>query len=440
MPSTFPRKLTIAAALLLLAAAAALWLLFTLGWFSPAPTRFGWPADLTTTAGDGVRGHTDGAAASARFSDPFALAIAPDGALYVADAGETNRIRKIDAGGNVTTLPGAFDTPSGIAIDTAGNIIVADTGANMIRRISPTGTVTTLAGDGTAALRDGAAAQARFNGPIGVAVDGKGNVYVADSYNDRIRLITPAGQVRTLAGGDAPGFADGTGAAATFDTPTALALDRHGALLVADSGNHAIRRVDRQGRVSTIAHSDKSDGADLLSGAIGLVSTWDNYLYVATTRGRIVQIAPGGALRVLVGAGTDDNPALRLAGPTGLAMDQAGALHVADASSFAIRKLTPRRAGAPAINTALTSAPSALVNAPVVPWPLNPQHGWHEVVGDMGEVRGNYQGKAATTSTPGWTFAPPSARQCSPARTRRCRIRCPIGMSPASARGYASTS
>jgi len=179
MPRKSPRKPIIAAALLLLAGV--LCLLFALGWFSPAPTRFGWPADLTTTAGDGIRGHTDGAAATARFSDPFAIALARDGTLYVADAGETNRIRKIDAEGNVTTLPGAFDTPSCIALDKAGNLLVADTGANTIRRITPAGAVTTLAGDGTAGLRDGPAAQARFNGPIGVAADDKGNVYVADS-------------------------------------------------------------------------------------------------------------------------------------------------------------------------------------------------------------------------------------------------------------------
>jgi sugar lactone lactonase YvrE len=395
MPSPLPRKLTLIALLLLLAVAGALWLLATLGWFSPAPTRFGWPADLTTTAGDGIRGHSDGAAATARFSDPFAIALAPDGARYVADAGDTNRIRRIAADGTVTTLPGAFDTPSGIALDQAGNLIVADTGANTIRRISPTGAVTTLAGDGTAAFRDGPAAQARFNGPIGVAVDDKGNVYVADSYNDRIRLITPDGQVRTLAGGDAPGFADGQGAAAAFDTPTGLALDRDGALFVADTANDAIRKVAPDGRVTTIARSDSGDGAGLLDKPIGLAATWDGFLYVASPRGRIVQIAPGGAVRVLAGPGANDegNAALRLIGPTGLAVDRAGALFVADAAAYAIRKLTPRRAGAPAVNAALRSAPPALAKAPVVPWPVAPQNAWHEVVGDMGEVRGNYQGE-----------------------------------------------
>ena len=387
------RKIALAALLLL--AAGGLWLAFVLGWLSPAPTRFGWPANLTTLAGDGIRGHIDGAAGKARFGDPFALAIAPDGALYVADAGDTNRIRKVDADGNVSTLPGAFDTPSGIALDKAGNVIVADTGANSVRKVGPGGAVTTLAGDGTPGLRDGAAAQARFNGPIGVAADGKGNVYVADSYNDRIRLITSDGQVRTLAGGDAPGFADGQGAAAAFDTPTALAIDRHGALLVADTGNDAIRKVSPDGHVSTLAHGDRNDGAGLLRGPIGLAPTWDGYLYVACPRGRIVQLSPTGDLRALTGPGaTNGNAALRLVGPTGVAIDRAGALYVADASAYAIRRLAPRRADATAVATPLRSAPPALVDAPVFPWPVAPQNGWHEVVGDMGEVRGNYQGEA----------------------------------------------
>src|SRR3569623_897017 len=271
---TTPHRKNALAALLLLAAGG-LWLAFVLGWLSPAPTRFGWPANLTTLAGDGIRGHIDGAAGKARFGDPFALAIAPDGALYVADAGDTNRIRKVDADGNVSTLPGAVDTPSASALDKAGNVIVADTGANSVRKVGPGGAVTTLAGDGTPGLRDGAAAQARFNGPIGVAADGKGNVYVADSYTARLRLSTSDGQVRTLAGGDAPGFADGQGAAAACDTPTARAIDRHGALLVADTGNDAIRKVSPDGHVSTLAHSDRNDGAGLLRGPIGLAPTWD---------------------------------------------------------------------------------------------------------------------------------------------------------------------
>ena len=395
----FPRKVAIAVGLIVLAAAGSVvWLLVTLGWFTPPPTKFGWPVAMTNAAGEGARGLADGGRAKARFSDPFAVVLDSRGTLFVADAGDVGRIRRIDPDGKVTTLPGSFDTPSGLALDAAGNLFVADTSANTIRKISPTGNATTLAGDGTAGYRDGPAATARFNGPIGVAADDKGNVYVADSYNDRIRVITSEGQVRTLAGQDAPGFADGQGAVAAFDTPTGIALDRHGMLLVADSGNDAIRKIEKDGRVSTLARTDPNDGAGLLQGIVGLAPTWDGFVYIASyRRGRVVEMSPAGSLRVLAGPGStiDGNAALPLTGPAGLAVDRSGGLYVADASAYAIRKLSPRRAGVAPIPAAIPGpiAP-ALVGKPVFPWPVDPQLGWHEVVGDMGEVRGNYDGES----------------------------------------------
>jgi sugar lactone lactonase YvrE len=394
-----PRKVAIVLGLVVLAAAGSVfWLLVTLGWFTPPATPFGWPVTITNVAGEGARGQADGGAAKARFGDPFAIVLDARGTLFVADAGDTGRVRKIDPDGNVTTLPGSFDTPSGLALDAAGTLFVADTGANAIRKISPAGVVTTLAGDGTAGFRDGPASTAQFNGPIGVAADAKGNVYVADSYNDRIRVITPDGQVRTLAGQDAPGFADGASAAAAFDTPTGIALDRHGMLLVADSGNTAIRKVEKDGRVSTLARTDPNDGAGLLQGIVGLAPTWDGFVYIASyRRGRIVEMSPKGSLRVLAGPGStiDGNAALPLTGPAGLAIDRAGALYVADASAYAIRKLSPRLADAAPIPGGIPEPiVSALVSKPVFPWPVAPQLGWHEVVGDMGEVRGNYDGES----------------------------------------------
>jgi sugar lactone lactonase YvrE len=388
----------ISAALLATALGAGLWLLPIRTWFSPAPTTFGWPAELTIAAGSGTRGNINGPTSRARFSDPFAIAIDRAGTLYVADAGDTNRIRKIDPTGQVTTLPGAFDTPSGIALDHAGDILVADTGDNAIRRISPTGAVTTLAGDGRTGFRDGPASQAQFNGPIGLAIDKDGTVYVADTYNDRIRLITPDGQVRTLAGGGSPGFADGQGTAASFNTPCGLAIDRDGALLVADTGNDAIRKVTKQGAVSTVARSDPNDGAAVLAAPTGLAVTWDGFVYISSFHGgRILQMSPSGALRVLAGrdAAVPGNAALRFATPAGLALDRAGALYVADASSYSIRKLTPRPADSPTTSVPEPeAAPPALARAPTVPWPLKPQDAWHEVVGDLGEVRGSYAGES----------------------------------------------
>src|SRR6185503_12211219 len=159
----------------------------------PLPTPVGWKAHVTTFAGDG---------SPLELSDPFGIAVAPDGTIYVTDAGENNRIQKFTPDGNITTIAGGvegygdgvgdkaqFNTPSAVAIAPNGFLIVADTGNNRIRRVTPDGQVSTVAGDGKAGYVDGPANNAQFNGPIGVAVDARGNIYVADSYNDRIRLI-----------------------------------------------------------------------------------------------------------------------------------------------------------------------------------------------------------------------------------------------------------
>ncbi len=393
-----PLSLTLAAAFVL-ALGGGGWLFASRAWERPTPTAFGWPAVLTTIAGNGERGFVDGLGSKARFSDPFALAIDARGVLYVADAGETNRIRRIAPDGRTTTLPGSFNTPSGIAVDTEGNVFVADTGANLIRKISRQGVVTTLAGDGTAGFRDGPVGQARFNGPIGVAVDARGNVYVADTYNDRIRMITSDRQVKTLAGRASPGFADGKGASAAFDTPCGLALDPTGALLIADTGNDAIRRLAKDGEVTTLARGAPEDRDAVLRGPIGLAATADGYLYVATfRRGRILEMSPLGELRILTGrdAWVPGNQTLRFARPSGLALGRHGALYVSEAASYAIRKVSPRRLGdaEPPSAPELTAAPPALARASSVPWPIKPQWAWHEVVGDMGEVRGDYKGES----------------------------------------------
>lgn len=395
MPARPLRIAVVAAALVALAGGT--WLLTAHLLQRPRPTPFGWPAAMTTVAGNGQRGFADGAGGSARFSDPFAIAIDGKGALYVADAGDTNRIRKIDPDGRTSTLPGRFDTPSGVAVDADGDLYVADTGANRIFKISAAGAVTAVAGDGQAGFRDGPAGQAQFNGPIGVAVGKDGAVYVADTYNDRIRLITPQGQVTTLAGGAAPGFADGAGAAVAFDRPCGLALDRNGDLLIADAGNDAIRRLARDGTVTTLARAGTDEVSAVMRGPTAVAATADGHVYIASfRRGRILQLSPTGALRILVGrdASLPENRLLRLSRPAGLAIDRHGALYVAETATYAIRKLTPRGKGATGAATMPDLALSAppLLSAASVPWPLAPQSDWHEVVGDMGEVRGNNRG------------------------------------------------
>lgn len=376
-----------------------------------APTLPDWAARVATLAGSGVAGTTDGAAAQSRFSDPFGVAVDAVGNVYVADGGDSNRIRKIDQAGTVSTFAGgregfangaasaaAFHTPSALAIDRNGNLYVADTGNHAIRKITPTGDVTTLAGNGKPGFADGSGAGATFNGPVGIAVDDAGIVYVADTYNDRIRRIAADGSVSTLAGNGIPGLADGPASTAVFDTPSALAVGRDGSLYVADTGNDAIRKIGRDGMVSTIAAPLEHERAPLLRRPVGLALTHDGYLYIAAgSGGRILQLAPSGVYRALghadltkeVRFGSDGT--VQLHGPRGMALERDGGLLVADALGLRVHRLSPPKKGEPA--PAPSAAPQPQRQTPM-PWPVSPQYGVHEVVGLMGEVRGSYNGES----------------------------------------------
>ena len=230
-----------------------------------------WAAVVSVLAGDGVVGTRDGDAGRARFSDPFGVAVAADGSVYVADAGEAQRIRRIAPDGRVSTLAGGglgyangagpsarFNTPSALAIDAAGALYVADTGNHVIRRITPEGVVSTIAGDGMAGYRDGPAAEARFNGPVGVAIDGAGRVIVADTYNDRIRAIAADGTVTTVAGSGRRGRADGAATAAEFDTPCAVALDSSGNVSGNATGTLPMRLIRTPPPAPRRRHSDRA--------------------------------------------------------------------------------------------------------------------------------------------------------------------------------------
>lgn len=364
----------------------------------PAPTALGWTPGITLLAGDGVGGLREGAGLQARFADPYGLAVDAHGVLYVADAGDNNRIRRVYPDGRVDTLAGQgegwrdgpalqaqFNTPSAIAIDKAGTVFVADTGNHVIRRIGTDGNVTTLAGDGTAGYLDGPAAQARFDGPMGVAVDAGGRVFVADTWNDRIRVIEPDGQVRTLAGGETPGNVDGAGLGARLDTPVALALDARGNLLIADLYNNAVRRLAPDGTVTTLL----ADGS-LLNGPLALAVTHDDVVYVSDTDGKLVQLSALGHAMALSGVA----PQPRFSRPAGLALDADGGLFLADAASYRVHRLRALAPGATAAPVLIGPAPDAPLPETAGRWPLAPQLGWHEVVGTLGEVRGNFSGES----------------------------------------------
>jgi sugar lactone lactonase YvrE len=432
------RRLFFAFAILFLAALACAASLFAyLRWRGrPIPTVAGWRARVTTLAGDGAPGTSDDAhAARSRFSDPFGVAVDREGNVLVADAGAGNRIRKVTAQGSVTTLAGgaegyadgagssaSLSTPSGLAVDAAGNVYVADTGNNRIRKLTPDGAISTVAGSGAAGFRDGKAQDAQFDAPLGVATDAQGNVYVADTYNDRVRVVSPAGEVSTLAGAGAPGYADGDAAGARFDTPCGVAVMAHGVVVVADTGNDRLRRVTPAGQVTTINLRSPEQTPFELSSPVGLAATHDNYLYVTEQdRGRVWQIAPDDTARLVAGSGSGfadgDGQSARFNQPAGLAVDRAGALYVADAANYLVRKIAPAdqsstvsvaAAGANAngpTGTTATRGPTQAeaTDAPTLPrldaetlgitrlpFPLDPQYEWHEVAATMGEVRGSF--------------------------------------------------
>ena len=217
------------------------------------------PSGLVSTfAGTGEPGDKDGHCSEATFNYPSGVAVSPTtGSIIVADQ-DNHRIRIISVRDNfVNTLAGStqefadgvgpaarFSDPFHVACDEAGDVYVTDLTNHRVRKITVADrAVTTLAGDGTKGHRDGAGAQARFNCPYGVAVDGGGNVLVTDYSGHRVRMVTPAGATSTLAGDGTQGSVDGQGAAARFKHPRGLAVDAAGHLLVADGANHRVRRV-----------------------------------------------------------------------------------------------------------------------------------------------------------------------------------------------------
>jgi sugar lactone lactonase YvrE len=253
---------------------------------------------VSTLAGSGMEAYADGQGTSASFYRPKGVAVDVSGNVYVADAANT-RIRKITASGNVTTLAGGsygyadgqgtsagFNWPVGVAVDRSGNVYVADSLGHRIRKITQSGNVATLAGSGSVGDADGQGSSASFNNPGGVAVDGDGTVYVADSDNNRVRKIAPNGMVATLAGSGTAGYADGQGGSASFNRPLGVAVDGSGNVYVADANNNRIRKITANGTVSTLAGGDSgyADGAGSSAKfyyPIGIAVDENGNLYVA---------------------------------------------------------------------------------------------------------------------------------------------------------------
>lgn len=269
-------------------------------------------------------------------------------------AGLANFQGSIDGTGSAAR----FNGPSSIVVDSSGNFYIADTASHVIRKMTANGVVTTIAGlAGASGSVDGIGALARFNAPAGVAVDSAGNVYVADTFNHIIRIVSPTGSVTTLAGtANASGALDGVGAAARFFLPSGVAVDTGGTVYVADSGNHAIRRITIGGTVSTYAGA--LGGSGLVNG-VGInarfnnpnslvVDTAGNVFVADSLNNAIRKIASGAVVTTVAGnpggsSGSADGNgnAASFSRPFGLALDSSGNLFVADTVNNTIRRITP---------------------------------------------------------------------------------------------------
>lgn len=269
-------------------------------------TLNGTTAEVATYAGDGQAGATDGTRLSARFTQPLGLAVAADDTLYVSDA---HRIRKIAPDGTVSTLAGSgtagyanakgtaarFNTPAGLALGADGTLYVADMANHRLRKVASDGTVTNLVGDGTAGLTDGPVASARLNQPSSLAIDGAGTLYVVSV--DRVRAVTAAGQVSTVAGGGSPLATnlDGPATNGELAAPGALAIGPDGQLYL---GGLDIRRINAQGVFSSVAGLGGSAGyangpvaQSAFGGILGLAFT-DGGSVLATDGTMIRLVAP----------------------------------------------------------------------------------------------------------------------------------------------------
>jgi sugar lactone lactonase YvrE len=354
------------------------------------------PSGLVSTLAGAVgsTNSVNGIGSEAHFRSPRSLAIGTNNNIYVTDTSDET-IRQITPNGTVTTFAGSsgtqgsadkkgtaasFTLPIGIAADAAGNLYVADTGNHTIRKITVDANVSTLAGlAGDSGADDGTNGTARFRSPNSLVVDGHGTVFVADTFNDTIRKITPAGVVTTLVGSAGKaGDVDSTNTVARFQSPIGIVVDENTNLFVADSANHSIRKVSAALAVTTFAGATGSLGSVDATGTdarfnhpLGSAFDSSGNLYIADQQNITVRkMTPDGAVSTLAGTagvtGTNDGPGLsaHFNNPSGLATDRDGNVYLTDSFSHTIRKITPLGdvstfAGAPGTSGATNGVGSA---------------------------------------------------------------------------------
>jgi sugar lactone lactonase YvrE len=331
---------------------------------------------VTTFAGTALNyGHVDATGAAARFYFAKGLTVnLTTNDIYVGDYFNTS-IRKITSAGVVTTFAGASaktgttdgtrsaakfgSSIGGLAMDSAKNLYVADSSNHSIRKVTPAGVVTTFAGTaGSQGTTDATGTAAKFNYPYGIVIDSSGNLFVADSNSQTIRKITPAGVVTTFAGtSGSTGTANGTGAAARFNTPRQMAIDSSDNIYVADTFNSSIRKITPAGVVTTLAGTSGSIGSTDGTGSAALfkfpsgiaIDPSENYLYVGDTSNHSIRkiSLPGAVVTTWAGTvgvtGSTDSVGTLASfySPTALAVDKGGNVFVVDSGNYLIRKINP---------------------------------------------------------------------------------------------------
>ena len=324
-------------------------------------------AVVSTYAGSGAATSVNGTGVAASFMGPRGLAIDASGNLYVTEFG-SGTIRKITTGGVVTTLAGSgkpgsddgigtaasFKFPGYLAIDALNNIYVADDENYLIRKITPAGVVSTIAGHTSGGYMDGKGINAAFQFPTGIAIDVSGNIFIGDAGNNVIRKIISVGTVSTFAGQGplVPGTADGTGKNASFNEPSAEVFDASGNLYVSDVTSRLIRKITPEAVVSTLAGGNKAGQALDGKGALasftfpaGMAIDAGGDLYLADAGDNLIRrITPDGVVTTIAGNGKEgaDNGNGKDASfylPQGIAIDKSGAIYVADTANNLIRKI-----------------------------------------------------------------------------------------------------
>lgn len=326
---------------------------------------------VTTIAGQaGIDGSTDGTGSAARFNGPSGIVRDSAGNLFIGEYWNYT-IRKITPAGAVTTFAGSagtsgftngpgsaarFDSLSYLGIDGADNLYVPDTFNHAIRKITPAGQVSTLAGDGISGNADGTGSAARFYLPFAIVADPSGNVYVGDTYNQTLRKITPGGVVTTLAGAVGQiGTANGVGTAARFNYIHSMAMDPSGNLYAGDGGNYAVRKITPDLTVSTFigkilewGSADGSLAAARFSSPAGVCVDAQFNTYVADGDNHTIRkISAMGQVTTLAGSPGQSGNADGMGGvarfnaPQGITIDGAGNLYVCDFFNHRIRKVTP---------------------------------------------------------------------------------------------------